>query len=114
MKTISLILLLFVGSLTYAQTENNTKTLTKTFWVNGVCEMCQKRIQKAALSVNGVKLAQWDIDTKMLKVIYKTKKCSLLDIQKAIAQAGHDNAGIRATDEAYDNLHNCCHYERQN
>lgn len=114
MKKTSLILLLLVGTLTFAQSEKTSKTKSETFWVNGVCEMCQKRIQKAALNVKGVKMAQWDIESKMLTVIYKTKKCSLQDIQKAIAKAGHDNKGFRATDEAYENLHYCCHYERIN
>jgi copper chaperone CopZ len=114
MKKLILITLLLVGiaQIAYGQNEKTPKIITESFWVNGNCEMCQNRIQKAALSVKGVKLASWDIDNKILKVIYKPGKCSLEDIQKAVASVGHDNVGFRAPDEVYNNLHHCCLYDR--
>lgn len=89
--------------------EKNIKT---SFWVNGVCEMCQARIQKAALKTKGVKMAKWNIETKILSVIYSDKKCSVDDIKKNLAKAGHDTVEFKATDTAYENLHGCCHYDR--
>jgi copper chaperone CopZ len=82
-----------------------------TFKVYGKCEMCQKRIQDAALTVPGVKTANWDIETKMLKVSFDGK----VDIHKvhaAIAGVGHDTEMHKATDEAYAALPGCCKYER--
>jgi len=95
------------------ETSSKKKTVTTSFWVNGVCEMCQTRIQKAALNTKGVKMAKWQVESKILTVVYSQKKCTPLDIKKKIAAVGHDTEGVRATDEAYNNLHMCCLYERK-
>jgi mercuric ion binding protein len=42
---------------------------TESVKVYGNCEMCKSRIEKA-LTVDGVKKADWDVDTKMLTVTY--------------------------------------------
>ena len=80
------------------------KTVKTSFWVNGVCDMCQNRIQKAALNTKGVKMANWVIKTKILTVIYSDKKCSVDQIKKNLAKAGHDTVDYKATSEDYDNL----------
>lgn len=95
------------------ETTSKKKTVKTTFWVNGKCDMCQTRIQKAALSTKGVKMASWHIESKILTVIYNQKKCAEKDIKANIAAVGHDSEGFRATDEAYNNLHMCCFYERE-
>ena len=41
---------------------------TEKFEVKGNCGMCEKRIEKAALSVDGVLAADWDKETKMIDV----------------------------------------------
>lgn len=106
------ILFLVVTAFTQKHPESASKNVTEKFWVNGNCEMCQKRIQDAALSVKGVKYASWDIPTDMLTVIYNPDKCTLDSIKKAIADVGHDNDTYKAPDEVYENLHHCCKYER--
>ncbi len=81
------------------------------FRVAGNCEMCETRIEKAALGVNGVKTADWDKATKLLKVTYNgdlKKK----DIEKAIAAVGHDTPDFKAINEVYAALPECCKYER--
>ncbi len=114
MKKIILILLLTSFAIQgIAQDKTPKKKIEKaTFWVNGNCEMCQSRIQKAALSTKGVKMANWNIETKMLSVVYKTKKCNTDVIKANIAKAGHDSQSHKATDEVYNNLHGCCQYDR--
>ena len=111
-KIISLVLLVFVGLSVQAQVKKNknAKYVTE---VNGNCEQCQKRIQKAAFSVEGVKSAVWNIETHQLNVILNEEKCTLLDVKKAIARVGHDTDGVRAKDEVYESLHHCCLYERK-
>jgi len=106
------ILLLFVAISTQAQEAKN-KNAKYTFEVNGNCEQCQKRIQKAAFSVNGVKMASWNIETHEMTVIINEEKCSLLDVKKAIANVGHDTKDVKAKDEVYEKLHSCCKYERE-
>lgn len=114
MKNILIILLLLSYSIQGIAQEKTLlkKTEKATFWVNGNCEMCQTRIQKAALTTKGVKMAKWHIESNMLTVVYKTKNCSIDDIKANIAKAGHDSQGHKATDEVYNNLHGCCQYER--
>ena len=111
-KIIAIVLLVFVGLSVQAQVKKNknAKYVTE---VNGNCEQCQKRIQKAAFSVEGVKSAVWNIETHQLNVILNEEKCTLLDVKKAIAKVGHDTDGVRAKDEVYESLHHCCLYERK-
>lgn len=77
--------------------------------VNGVCEMCKARIENAAL-IGGVKFAEWDKESKMLTVVYKTKKVTSLDVQKAVAEFGHDSEDVVAKEEDYKELPFCCEY----
>ena len=106
------ILLFFVGFTTQAQEKKN-KNEKYTFEVNGNCEQCQKRIQKAAYSVGGVKSAFWDVDSHQLSLILNEEKCSALDVLKAVAKSGHDSDEVKATKEDYENLHHCCQYDRK-
>lgn len=108
-----LIMLSFVTTSFAQDAPSKKKTVKTTFWVNGQCDMCQTRIQKAALNTKGVKLASWHVESKVLTVVYNQKKCSLMDIKKSIAAVGHDSRDVKASDEAYDNLHFCCMYERE-
>lgn len=107
------LLTLFVSYSFAKEPEQLQSTVTVKFWVNGNCEMCQARIQKAALSVKGVKMATWDIESKILTLIYNDKKCNLDDVKKSIAAVGHDSETHKAPNEVYEQLHSCCKYERQ-
>jgi mercuric ion binding protein len=110
LKNIFLVLLMTVfGFSAQGQENKNAKYTTE---VNGNCEQCQKRIQKAAYSVSGVKSASWNIETHQLSLIINEEKCSLMDVKKAIAKIGHDTDSVKSTKEDYDNLHHCCKYER--
>jgi hypothetical protein len=112
MKTQSLVLttiFLFVfGSFSFAQ---NAKKESIKVWGN--CGMCKKTIETAA-SKAGASTATWDTETKMLSVSYDGKKTNAQKIQQAIAAAGYDTRDFSASDEAYNNLHSCCQYDRKN
>ena len=112
MKKIVMILLVGLFSLASFSQEKKDKNKKVEFSVNGNCEMCKKRIEKAAFSVKGVKSADWHINHKDMHIIFDENKCSVEEIQKAIATAGHDTGKIKATDEDYEKLHGCCQYER--
>ena len=105
-------MLLFVTLSAQAQDSKN-KNAKYTIEVNGNCEMCKKRIEKAAFSVKGVKSADWHIDDHMLHLILNEEKASVSDVKKAIAKVGHDADEVKATDEDYSKLHGCCIYERK-
>ena len=113
MKNIVIILMVsLLGFFVNAQEAKKNKNAKYNIEVNGNCEQCQKRIQKAALSVSGVKSATWSIETHKLSLILNEEKTAVLDVEKAIAKVGHDTDAVRATDKDYDNLHTCCKYKR--
>jgi len=82
------------------------------FDVSGNCEMCRERIEAASKSVIGVFSASWDINTKKVRVGYRSSVTSLDAIQKAIAASGHDNIKYRAADDVYKKLPECCLYRK--
>jgi mercuric ion binding protein len=111
-KNVVAVLLITVFAFSAQGQEKKNKNAKYTTEVNGNCEQCQKRIQKAAYSVPGVKSASWSIETHQLSLIINEEKCSLMDVKKAIAKVGHDTDSVKSTKEDYDNLHSCCQYER--
>ena len=113
MKNVLLgMMLLFVAISTQAQ-ESKNKNAKYTIDVNGNCDLCKKRIEKAAFSVVGVKSAVWDVETHELVLILNEEKTTVLDVKKAIANVGHDTDEAKATNEVYEKLHGCCQYERK-
>jgi copper chaperone CopZ len=117
MKTLKLffviVILSGVCAMTYAQTATaKTATKTETFKVYGKCEMCKSRIEKA-VKMEGVISADWVIKTNMLTVTYDPGKTNPDVLGKKLASIGHDTDKYKATDEAYDKLPGCCHYDRK-
>lgn len=89
----------------------SAQTKTETFSVSGNCGMCKSKIEKAAKEA-GASTAKWDVDSKALTVTYKSSTTNTAKIQKKIAAVGYDNAGYKSTVEAYNKLHGCCQYNR--
>src|SRR3954470_22137652 len=87
------------------------KEATDSVKVNGVCGSCKKRIEKAAMEAGAVS-ANWSDETQILNVKYDDAKTTLLAIEKKIASVGHDTRDVKAPDEAYKNLEECCQYDR--
>jgi len=106
-KVLSLVSVLLLGtSMVFAQAK------TEKFEVKGNCGMCEKTIEKAAKSVDGVTTADWDKETKIIEVSFDESKTSAHQVQMEIAKAGYDTEMHKASDEAYNNLHGCCKYDR--
>ena len=112
MKNIIMLCLVFAAISVQAQQAKN-KNAKYVIEVNGNCEQCKKRIEKAAYSVGGVKSANWDIETDQLSLIVNEEKTTILEVKKAIANIGHDTDEVKTTPEIYEKLHSCCHYERK-
>lgn len=112
MKRIVLLVLACIFSLTMVAQEKKSKNKKVVIKVAGNCGMCEKRIEKAAYSVKGVKNAEWHVDCQDIHLVIDETKCSADDVAKAIAAVGHDTGKIKADDAVYEKLHGCCNYER--
>ena len=112
MRNIIILLVAIIGISAQAQDKKN-KNAKYTVEVNGNCEQCKKRIEKAAYSVDGVKSAVWDIESHKLSLILNEEKTSLTAVKKAIANVGHDTEEAKSSDETYAKLHSCCQYDRK-
>lgn len=104
-------LCLVVASLaSYAQNNiQEIKDTAITFKVHGVCIQCKNRIE-GALKTKGVKSAVWDIDSKMLSLVYNPAQISLEKIENKIVAVGHDVGNKKAKKSVYKDLPECCLY----
>jgi Cu(I)/Ag(I) efflux system membrane fusion protein len=83
-----------------------------TLKVEGLCEMCNARIEKAAKAVGGVSAASRNQKTKELHLHYNASKTNVEVVSKAIAKVGHDTADDKADDKIYAALPDCCKYRK--
>lgn len=111
MKTIQylagLFSLLFISSFAQAQTDKS-----ENIKVWGNCGMCKSHIEKAAKNA-GATYALWNKETKILSVKYETSKTSSKQIQEKVAAAGYDTKDLTGDQKAYDELDECCKYDRK-
>lgn len=112
MKNIFVILLVSFFGFTAQAQEKKSKNVKADVEVKGNCDMCKKRIEKAAYSVAGVKSAVWHADDQILRLVINEQKCSVTDVENAVAKAGHDTKDVKAPEDSYNDLHTCCQYER--
>ncbi|MEO8933389.1 MAG: heavy-metal-associated domain-containing protein [Xanthomarina sp.] len=106
MKKLGILLMLLIGTTAFSQDKNARAILE----VDGVCNMCKERIEKACIKTKGVKSAVWNVKTHELSLIYDARKTNLHTIETNIAAVGHDTKNVSATDEAYNSVHHCCLY----
>jgi len=98
------LIVFFISINSFAQTKS-TKII-----VDGVCMMCEERIEKNIIGLKGVKLANWNLENRILKLVYNEKKISLDEIHKFLASIGHDTNKKIASNQAYNLLDPCCQY----
>ena len=108
MKKIILSLAIIIAFVTCNSMANSK---TESFKVWGNCGMCKKTIEKA-LDAQGIK-GDWNKKTKMIKVTYDSAKYTNQQVQNVICAAGYDTETCKGDDNAYNNLHECCKYERR-
>ena len=72
------------------------------------CGECKTNIEKALLAEKGVKFAELDITTKIVKVVYNESKISPDQLRKAISMVGYDADSIPADSAAVAKLKPCC------
>ena len=107
-------LIFVVFSLFLITNISGQKKVDVTFEVGGVCGMCEERIEKV-YDVKGIVIADYDLETHQLHVVYKTKHFpDILDVHRLATSVGHDTDLIKASDEVYAKIHACCKYRSEN
>ena len=104
-------LMLLRSSSLWAQESQLIKDTTISFWVNGECDMCKDRIEKA-VQRKGVFQASWETTTKRITVKFDPVRIPVSKLHQWIADAGHDTELKRARDVAYESLPQCCRYRK--
>ena len=113
MKKLGILFLALCFTVTLSAQEKKGKNAKVAIEADGVCMMCKKRIESAALKTKGVKFASWNVKTHKLSLILDERKTSLENVQQNIAAVGHDTKLIKAKDEVYNSIHACCKYRDQ-
>ena len=108
MKTLKILITLFA---IMAFADVNAQKATKeelSIKVSSQCSMCKETIEKALAFEKGIVEAELDLETDIVKVVYKSGKTTPEKIRKAISDVGYDADDIPANKEAYNNLPDCC------
>ncbi|WP_299820947.1 heavy-metal-associated domain-containing protein [uncultured Pontibacter sp.] len=114
MKTLKSFLAVFtlfficVGANAQTQPKNEQTLEVKT---SAVCGMCKKSLEKAMAYEKGVKSSSLDVDSKVLTVVFDSRKTSPDNIRKAINETGYDADSKPASERAYKRLDDCCKKE---
>ncbi len=101
--------LVIISSAAIAQ---KNKPVTISFRVEGICGMCEKKIE-SALDAKGILTADYQLDTNTATVTYNPKKITEDRIHFLINEMGYDTEKSKATDEQYSRTHGCCKYREQ-
>ncbi len=106
----NIIVLSSLTALVFSCGEKNTEKSGKQteFYVRGNCGMCEERIEKAVLDIDGIKKADWDVKTKNLTVTYDSTKVNELKIQQTVANTGHETKTVPSPQATHDALPECC------
>lgn len=75
---------------------------------SAVCGTCKAIIEKAIEGVDGVKLADLDLETSVVSVKYDAEKTNPEAIRTIIIQSGYAADTLPANKEAYEKLPACC------
>lgn len=109
MKKVYLILLLLITASTAFSQKSDKKPVTTSFWVAGVCGMCEQTIE-AAMDTKGVIKADFSLSNNMLTITYKPNKISENQIHTLLNEVGYDTEKSTCSEAQYARVHGCCKY----
>ncbi|MBN2613568.1 MAG: cation transporter [Bacteroidales bacterium] len=108
MKAKMNIIMIVVLSTMFALPSAAQKTTSLEIATSAQCEMCKDRIEEAMAFERGVKKANLDVETALLKVEYDSRKTSADRIRQAVSKTGYDADDVKADEKAYAKLPACC------
>ena len=111
MKSLYTLLILSFSFLFHSCDAQISNPQTTSVRIYGNCGMCKKRIEKAG-NVDGIAKVVWNKDTEMAEITISKGKTTADEVLKRIAAVGHDSDDFRAQASVYNNLHECCKYDR--
>ena len=97
---------MLLAFIVHAQAQNNTDTLQ--IQTSAQCGMCKETLEKTMAYEKGVIASSLEMETKVLKVVYKPNRTDAAKIRKAISDAGYDADNVKANERAYSKLPACC------
>ena len=114
MKTTKILFLLLFFSIGGLASPSYAKSVkgTASFSVSGNCDQCKMRIETGAKN-GGASKANWNTETKIIKVAFDPAKTTPDKIQQSIANTGYDTEKYPASSEAYQKLPHCCQYTKK-
>lgn len=75
---------------------------------SGICEMCQYTIEKDLAFEKGVKEASFNVEDKVVTVIYNPKKTDAQTLRTRITMVGYHADTLARDPIAYEKLPMCC------
>jgi len=96
-------------NMAWTQAPKPIKKSVISFQVEGTCDMCKDRIEKA-LDKKGVYKAIYETKSKLLTVTYDPRKLEKIQIHNMVAMVGHDTPLVTASEVVYQSLPDCCRY----
>lgn len=96
-------------NMAWTQAPKPNKKSVISFQVEGTCDMCKDRIEKA-LDKKGVYKAIYETKSKLLTVTYDPRKLEEIQIHNMVAMVGHDTPLVTASEVVYQSLPDCCRY----
>ena len=85
-----------------------TKTDTVNIQTSAKCNDCKERLEHNIAFEKGVTFVELDDETKVLTIVYKTKKTDEKKLKTALTKVGYDADEMPADQKAHDRLPACC------
>jgi copper chaperone CopZ len=108
MRILMLLLVLGLAACSATKKTSDSSLTTAMVMTSAQCGMCEDRIEEAFNGVNGVSMADLDVDSKKLKVKYNSAVISLDAIRQIVSKVGYDADEVPADAQAYQKLPACC------
>ncbi|RIJ42574.1 heavy-metal-associated domain-containing protein [Pontibacter oryzae] len=103
-------ILTFIAIGAQAQAKKET-TQTVEIKTSAVCGMCKKTLEKAMAYEKGVKSSSLNVESKVLTVVFDSRKTDAANIRSAVNKTGYDADKQPADARAYNRLDECCKKE---
>ena len=103
---------LIINGLAFSQKQETQPTIAEVkIKTTAICTQCKQRIERDLAFEKGVVSSNLDVKTKIVTVIYKSKKTDVEKIKTAISKIGYGADDIKADEKAYNKLPECCQKE---